>query len=41
MVDPRGAPINHGVIIKLVATNICGSDLHMSEHTDTHTLVSG
>jgi len=28
-VDPNGRPINHGVIVKLVATNICGSDLHM------------
>ena len=30
MVDPQGNPINHGVIVKLIATNICGSDLHMS-----------
>jgi glutathione-independent formaldehyde dehydrogenase len=24
-----GKPINHGVILKVVATNICGSDQHM------------
>ena len=29
MVNPRGKSILHGVIIKLVATNICGSDQHM------------
>jgi len=28
-VDPNGRPINHGVIVKCVVTNICGSDLHM------------
>jgi len=27
--DPAGKPINHGVILKVVATNICGSDQHM------------
>jgi glutathione-independent formaldehyde dehydrogenase len=28
-VDPKGTPILHGVILKVVATNICGSDQHM------------
>ena len=28
-VDPRGKKINHGVILKVVVTNICGSDQHM------------
>ena len=28
-VNPAGKPINHGVILKVVATNICGSDQHM------------
>jgi len=28
-VDPRGRPIEHGVILKVVTTNICGSDQHM------------
>jgi glutathione-independent formaldehyde dehydrogenase len=27
--DPAGKPITHGVILKVVATNICGSDQHM------------
>jgi len=27
--NPAGKPINHGVILKVVATNICGSDQHM------------
>src|SRR5271155_4871253 len=27
--DPQGKPIEHGVILKVVATNICGSDQHM------------
>src|SRR5882672_3006437 len=27
--NPTGKQINHGVIPKVVATNICGSDLHM------------
>ena len=35
MVDPQGNAINHGVIVKLIATNICGSDLHMSAHFDS------
>src|SRR3979411_1114931 len=26
---PAGKPIKHGVILKVVATNICGSDQHM------------
>ncbi|MEW9582343.1 alcohol dehydrogenase catalytic domain-containing protein, partial [Paraburkholderia sp. DGU8] len=29
MVDPRGRSIGHGVILKVVSTNICGSDQHM------------
>ncbi|SMF40520.1 formaldehyde dehydrogenase, glutathione-independent [Pseudogulbenkiania subflava] len=29
MVDPSGRPIGHGVILKVVTTNICGSDQHM------------
>lgn len=27
--DPKGRKIDHAVILKLVATNICGSDLHI------------
>lgn len=29
MQDPKGRKIEHGVILKIVATNICGSDQHM------------
>src|ERR1700720_615099 len=29
MVNPSGKKINHGVILKIVVTNICGSDQHM------------
>jgi glutathione-independent formaldehyde dehydrogenase len=29
MVDPQGKTIEHGVILKVVVTNICGSDQHM------------
>jgi len=29
MVDPQGKAIQHGVILKVVVTNICGSDQHM------------
>lgn len=29
MHNPSGKKINHGVILKVVATNICGSDQHM------------
>lgn len=29
LVDPRGKSIHHGVILKVVSTNICGSDQHM------------
>ncbi|NMO13667.1 formaldehyde dehydrogenase, glutathione-independent [Pyxidicoccus fallax] len=29
MVNPQGKPIEHGVILKVVTTNICGSDQHM------------
>src|SRR3984957_7145693 len=28
-VDPRGRKLEHGVILKVVSTNICGSDQHM------------
>jgi glutathione-independent formaldehyde dehydrogenase len=27
--DPAGRKANHGVILRVVATNICGSDQHM------------
>src|SRR6478735_8110103 len=27
--DPRGRRIDHGVILRVVTTNICGSDQHM------------
>jgi glutathione-independent formaldehyde dehydrogenase len=27
--NPEGKPIEHGIILKVVATNICGSDQHM------------
>ena len=29
--NPAGKTIDHGVILKVVTTNICGSDLHMYE----------
>ncbi|AMO76107.1 formaldehyde dehydrogenase, glutathione-independent [Pseudomonas citronellolis] len=29
MQDPQGKQIDHGVILRVVSTNICGSDLHM------------
>jgi glutathione-independent formaldehyde dehydrogenase len=29
MQNPQGKKINHGVILKVVSTNICGSDQHM------------
>lgn len=29
LVDPRGTDCHHGVILKLVTTNICGSDQHI------------
>lgn len=29
LVDPRGRKAEHGVILKVVTTNICGSDQHM------------
>jgi glutathione-independent formaldehyde dehydrogenase len=29
LVDPRGRKAEHGVILKVVVTNICGSDQHM------------
>jgi hypothetical protein len=32
MTMPKGEPVEHGVILKVIATNICGSDLHMYRH---------
>ncbi|HMN43792.1 MAG TPA: formaldehyde dehydrogenase, glutathione-independent [Povalibacter sp.] len=29
LVDPRGRKADHGVILKVITTNICGSDQHM------------
>jgi glutathione-independent formaldehyde dehydrogenase len=29
LVDPRGRRIDHGVVLRVVSTNICGSDQHM------------
>lgn len=29
MHDPQGKQIDHGVILRVVSTNICGSDQHM------------
>jgi glutathione-independent formaldehyde dehydrogenase len=29
LVNPAGKKVNHGVILKVVSTNICGSDQHM------------
>jgi glutathione-independent formaldehyde dehydrogenase len=29
LVDPRGKKAQHGVILKVIVTNICGSDQHM------------
>lgn len=29
LVEPNGRKANHGVVLKVVATNICGSDQHM------------
>lgn len=29
LVDPRGRKATHGVILRVIATNICGSDQHM------------
>ena len=29
MQNPKGKKIEHGVILKIVSTNICGSDQHM------------
>ena len=29
LVDPRGKACHHGVILKIVTTNICGSDQHI------------
>ena len=29
MVDPKGRAMPHAAIIQLIATNICGSDLHV------------
>jgi glutathione-independent formaldehyde dehydrogenase len=33
MQTPQGQPIDHGVILKVIASNICGSDLHMYRGT--------
>ena len=33
MQRPSGELVEHGVILKVVATNICGSDLHMYRGT--------
>jgi len=30
---PKGEPFEHGVVLKVIATNICGSDLHMYRGT--------
>ena len=42
-VNPEGKPIEHGVILRTVATNICGSDQHMvrGRTTAPHGLVLG
>ena len=29
LLNPRGRTANHGVILKVLTTNICGSDQHM------------
>src|SRR6201982_923491 len=29
MQNPQGKPIEHGAILKIVSSNICGSDQHM------------
>jgi len=29
LIGPGGRPCHHGVILKVVSTNICGSDLHI------------
>lgn len=29
LLNPRGRTANHGVILKVLSTNICGSDQHM------------
>lgn len=29
LADPKGRPITHGVVLKVLTTNICGSDQHM------------
>jgi len=31
LVNPQGKKISHGAILKVVVTNICGSDQHMYE----------
>src|ERR1700760_2599421 len=43
MQNPAGKKINHAVILKVVATNICGSDQHMvrGRTTAAHGLVLG
>ncbi len=43
MQNPKGKDIEHGVIVKIVLTNICGSDQHMvrGRTTAPHGLVLG
>src|SRR5580698_10254728 len=36
--NPAGKKINHGVILKVVSTNICGSDQHMVRGRTTATI---
>ena len=33
--NPAGKTIDHGVILKVVTTNICGSDQHMTRFRTT------
>ena len=35
MGDPAGRRANHGIILKVVSTNICGSDQHMVRRRTT------
>ena len=43
MKNPQGKDIQHGVILKILSTNICGSDQHMvrGRTTAPHGLVLG
>jgi glutathione-independent formaldehyde dehydrogenase len=38
--NPAGKTIDHGVILKVVMTNICGSDQHTLESNWTHAATS-